>query len=356
LNRIFDIDTRLDSRSISFENSTGERGAGGRAASPLGVGRKGAPARVFEPDETVELCDIKGPGIIRHLWMTTRQRVDVMRGMVVRAYWEGQSHPSIECPLGDFFGFAHGYTPAFESEVHSVGTRYGLNVWLPMPFLRRARFTLSNELPYTVPIYYQIDYTLHDALTEAAGRLHVSFRRENSTTLAKDFALMPPRSGGPGRFVGAVIGVRPRDPRWWGEGEVKFYLDDDQEFATIVGTGSEDYACVSFGIQQTPFRYHGANWRENDHSENTGRVSMYRWHIVDPIYWKSAIRAEIQQIGISGGGSQTVTEYLAKFYERSDDWSSAAFWYEPTPSQPLPPLADLGRRIADLPCLEPPKS
>lgn len=347
--RVFDVGVGLDSRSVSFENPTGGRGAGGRAASPLGRGRKGAPARFIAPGETTTLCDIEGPGIIRHIWMTTSYSPEVLRGVVLRGYWEGQSHPSIECPLGDFFGFAHGLTPPFESEVHSVGEKNGLNIWLPMPFTQRARFVLSNELPYQIPLFYQIDYTLGDALTAGVGRLHASFRRENPTTLRSDFALLPRRQGAPGRFIGAVIGVRPLDPHWWGEGEAKIYLDGDEEFATIVGTGSEDYACISFCIQQTPFRYHGVSWREKEDTIDTGRVSMYRWHIVDPIYWQREIRVEIQQIGLVGSGVQSLEEYQAKFRERADDWSAAAFWYEAAPGAPLPPLAGLAERIADLP-------
>lgn len=349
MTRIFDIGVNLASRSISFENPEGRVGGGGRAASPLGTGRKGAPARFVAPRETIQLCDIVGPGTIRHIWLTTRQHPEISRGVVVRAYWEGQEHPSIECPLGDLFGFAHGFTPPFESDAHSIGERNGLNLWLPMPFVKRARFTLTNELGYQIPLFYQIDYTVGDDIDNHVGRLHVSFRRANPTVVCRDFELMSRRGGRPGRFVGAVIGVRPLDPRWWGEGEAKIYLDGDEEFATIVGTGAEDYACISFCIQQTPFRRHGVNWRERNDAVDTGRVSMYRWHIEDPIYWRSAIRVVMQQIGLNGSGAESLEEYQSKFYERSDDWSAAAFWYEASPSLALEPLPDLAARIADLP-------
>lgn len=345
----YDLRTPPRTRSISFENPTGEPGAGGRAASPLGVGRKGLPAKFLEAGERVTLCDVAGPGVIRHVWVTTRNVPEVMRALVVRAWWDDQPYPSIECPLGDLFGFAHGWTPHYESEVHSVGERGALNLWLPMPFGRRARIELENPLSYSVPVFYQIDYTIGDAIDEAAGRLHVSFRRENPTTLRRDFAVMPDRHGGPGRYLGAVIGVRPMDPRWWGEGEFKVYLDSDGEFPTIVGTGAEDYACISFCIQPTPFRYHGVNWREGDDVMDTGRVSMYRWHLPDPITWRTAIRATIQQIGLNGSGAASLAEYHSKLYERADDWSAAAFWYEVLPSAPLPPLPSLEERVADLP-------
>ncbi len=153
------LDTGLVSRSISFENPTGAPGEGGKAASHLGVGRKGSPSRPIKPGETIQLCDIEGPGTIRHIWLTTEAVPENLRSLVIRAYWEGQEHPSIECPLGDFFGFAHGKVMPYFSAVHSVGPRAGMNIWLPMPFTKRARITLTNETQgqRTPPIYYQID-------------------------------------------------------------------------------------------------------------------------------------------------------------------------------------------------------
>ena len=151
------IDTTLSPRSISFENPHGEKGGGGQASSNLGVGRKGAPSKTLEPGETVQLCDIEGPGIIRHLWMTTRNETENLRGLTLRAYWDGQEHPSIECPLGDFMGFAHGKATSYFSAIHSVGPRAALNFWLPMPFRKSARLTLSNDRTTKTRPYYQVD-------------------------------------------------------------------------------------------------------------------------------------------------------------------------------------------------------
>jgi hypothetical protein len=328
----YHLDTGLKSRAISFENPTGEPGEGGKAASPLGVGRKGAPRRLFQPGETVTLCDIEGTGTIRHIWLTLSLRQpDILRSFVVRAYWEGREHPSIECPLGDFFGFAHGKVMAYESAVHSVGEKAGLNFWLPMPFNEHARITLSNESDKPITIYYQIDYTLGDAHPESLGRLHTLFRRENTTTEKNDFELLPKRQAA-GRYVGAVIGVRNLHPQqWWGEGEVKIYMDGDTEFPTIAGTGTEDYVGLSYGIQQTPYRYHGCSLNENNY------ISIYRWHLPDPIVWERQCRITVQQIAHKG-----------RLLETEDDWSTATFWYEAVPSQPLPPLPDLAARTANL--------
>lgn len=345
----FDLRTKLVTRSISFENPTGAPGAGGQAASPLGIGRKGSAVRHVHPGETLELANIEGPGTIRHIWVTTHVKPEMLRGCLIRIYWDDQPHPGVEAPLGDFFGFAHGRTGAFESCAHSVGAARGMNIWLPMPFVRRARVEVCNEAPMRLPFFFQIDYTLGDEHPDDVGRLHVLFRRENLTTPGSDFELLPTREGRI-RFLGSVIGIRPLDPRWWGEGEVKMWIDDDDRFATVVGTGTEDYVGLSWGIQQNAFLYHGANWREKESSADTGRVSIYRWHIPDPVLCARRMRVTIQQIGHSPtGNARSIADYMAELYDRADDWSCASFWYEATPSAPLPAIPSAEERIRDLP-------
>lgn len=328
------LDTGLISRSISFENPTGAPGEGGKAASDLGVGRKGSPMKPIQPGQTFTLCDIQGPGTIRHIWLTTQRHPATLRSLVLRAWWDGQAHPSIECPVGDLFGFAHGKVMPYCSAVHSVGPTAGMNLWLPMPFVKQARVTLTNEAGKETsapPIYYQIDYTLGDKHPDDVGRLHVLFRRENPTTEKKDFELLPLRKN-KGRYIGAVIGIRNLHPdQWWGEGEIKVYMDGDKEFPTICGTGSEDYVGLAWGIQQFPFLYNGCSLAQKEF------VSMYRWHLPDPIAWKQEARITIQQIAWQKGLRET-----------QDDWSCATFWYEPTPSAPLPPLPDVKARTANL--------
>jgi hypothetical protein len=327
----YELNTGLVSRSISFENPTGAPGAGGKESSRLGPGRKGAPARTIAPGETVQLCDIQGPGVIRHIWITTEQTPVIQRACTIRAWWDGQEHPSIECPIGDFFGFAHGKITAYQSAVHSVGPTGGRNIWLPMPFASKVRMTFTNESEKAIPLFYQIDYTTGDKLGSDVGRLHVLFRRENPTTEKKDFELLPQR-GQKGRFIGSIIGIRNLHPdQWWGEGEIKVYMDGDAEFPTICGTGSEDYVGLAWGIQQTPFKYNGCSLAQKDF------VSMYRWHLPDPIAWQKEGRVTIQQIAWKDGLNET-----------QDDWSCATFWYEPVPSAPLPQLPDLAARTKDL--------
>jgi len=339
--RLYDLGTGLSSRSISFENSTGEPGKGGQKASSLGIGRKGFPCKGIEPGETVELCNITGPGTINHIWMTggfQNDKSDALRSIVIRAYWEDQEYPSIECPLGDFMGMAHAKITPYQSAVHSVGSKAALNIWLPMPFTKKARITFTNEGDKGVVLYYQIDYTVGDKHPENCGRLHVCFRRDNPTTLKNDFEILPERTG-QGRYIGAVIGIRSLDANfWWGEGEIKIYKDGDKEFPTICGTGSEDYICLSYGVQETPYLYHGCTL------DQKGFVSMYRWHMRDPIYWDKKCRITIQQIGVKPSADGKDWD----LNERLDDWSCATFWYEPEPSAPLPQLPDLKSRVANI--------
>jgi Protein of unknown function (DUF2961) len=325
------LDTGLTSRSISFENPTGAPGEGGKASSNLGLGRKGAPARSIQAGESVTLCDIQGPGTIRHIWVTTEHKPVDLRSMVLRAYWDDQEHPSIECPVGDFFGAAHEKVMPYQSAVHSFGDATGMNLWLPLPFVKRARFTFTNEGKTTVPLFYQMTYTLGDKHPSDVGRLHVVFRRENPTTTPRDFELLPERKN-KGRFIGSVIGVRNLHPKqWWGEGEIKVYMDGDTTFPTICGTGSEDYVGLSWGVQQTPFLYNGCSLNQKNF------VSMYRWQLPDPIAWRERCRITIQQIAYTSGLAET-----------RDDWSCASFWYEPVPSAPLPKLPDVVARTADI--------
>lgn len=336
------------SRSISFENPTGARGAGGMEASPLGQGRKGSAVRHVQNGETIVLADISGTGTIRHIWLTTHDKPHLLRGSLIRIFWEGQSHPSIELPLCEFFGFANGKSRAFQSAFHSVSSTKGMNFWLPMPFTRNARIEFVNESGSRLPLFYQVDYTLGDSHDETVGRVHAAFTRESPTTKKRDLEILPERHGRI-RYLGAVIGVRPHDPLWWGEGELKAYLDDDDEFATIVGTGAEDYIGHAFGIQDEAFLHNGCNFREKADVSDTGMVSIYRWHLADPIVCERRMRITIQQIGHRPTyKAATIDDYKAELYERADDWSAAAFWCEATPSAPLPPCPDAALRLAGI--------
>lgn len=191
---------------------------------------------------------------------------------------------------------------------------------------------MINESGVEARFYYQMDYTIGDRHQEDFGRFHVLFRRENPTTLKEDFELLPKRVSR-GRYLGAVIGARILDrTHWWGEGEAKIYLDGDREFPSICTTGSEDYACLGFEVQETTHPYGGCTLCRDEF------VSFYRWHLPDPVYWKKDIRVTIQQLGIEKG----------ILFERQDDWCCSSFWYEPVSSAPLPSFSDITDRLADI--------
>ena len=327
----FLVDTAVESRSITFENPTGEKGKSATAASNIGEGRKGAALKNIDPGRTLTLCDIRGPGVIRRMWVTLPAKKENLLGFVLRGYWDGQDTPSIEAPLGDFFGSAHGIAKAYQSAVHSTTDSAGMSIFLPMPFMKSARFTVTNEGDQRdVPFYYAIDYTIKESLPPNVGRLHALYRRENPTVLGRDFEILPKRKG-MGRFVGCVLGVDNSDRQWWGEGEVKIYLDGDEKYPTIAGTGTEDYIGQAWGFHDNAFLYGGVSLREDN------LYSLYRWHLKDPIYWKRDIRVTIQQIGAKEGTG---------YFNKQEDVSVAAFWYEPIPSAPLPALPDYAARVA----------
>ena len=231
---------KIESRSASFENPTGERGKAGAAASYLGPTRKGAAWKGIAAGETVVLADIDGPGMIRHIWMTLDLNHTILRGCVIRAYWDGSDQPSVECPVGDFFGIAHGRTNHFFNVLQAMQEGSGLNCYFQMPFARGARLTFSNETDQHLgSLYYSVDYTIGDPVDDDTLRFHSSFRRENPTTMKQDFVIMPQRHGR-GRFLGCGIGVRTRSPQRWGGGEDKGYLDGKQMAGAFQMLNSRD--------------------------------------------------------------------------------------------------------------------
>lgn len=332
------------SRAITEENRTGAPGAAGMAVEPkLGVGRKGSPRITdFQNGETATLMDVEGCGVIRHIWITIRDRSpEALRNMILRMYWDNSEVPSVEVPFGDFFGTAHGRAVELDSAYVSVPLGRGFNCFFPMPFEKRARITLQNDMPDNKAmrsVYYQIDYELRDGLPANAGRFHAQFRRQNPTVMKRDYVVLDGVEG-PGMFVGCVIGVRPLSPRWWGEGEMKFYMDGDTDFPTICGTGTEDYFCAAWGMAEYQKPYFGCSLHlKGPQSPPHGLTSMYRWHKKDPVCFRKSFRAEIQQIGWGDDG----------LYERSDDWCSVAYWYQLKPATRMPPFPDRAARTAGI--------
>jgi hypothetical protein len=369
------IDRRLDSRAVTFENPTGARGGGGRAHG----GRKGAPNRMVAPGETVTLADLEGPGVIRHVWCTVpRRRPERLRALVLEARYDGRSEPSIAVPLLDLFGLPHGRPVPYASALTTAQEGRGFNSYVPMPFRERFELTFTNHSDVETLLYYQLDYTLVPELSDEEGMLHVGFRRENPTVLRRDFTITEGLAG-PGRFLGCVVGVRPIDPaRWYGEGEVKVYLDGDTDLPTICGTGLEDYVGTAWGMGAHSAPYGGAPLVTSRHGaagEGMGTlpdlVGFYRWHVPDPIVFDRDLRVTIQQIGAASFGpderdaraAYEITNPVAGegwlalgadtvfgICERVDDYSAAAFTYCLDP-QPVPPV-DVAAATADIGLLD----
>ncbi len=370
--------SKLESRAVSQENPTGGRGLGGKGRGN-GGGRKGAPAlRYLQPGSVHELCNIEGPGQVRHLWFARpSDRPEFLRSYVIRIYWDDSPHPSVEAPLGDFFGVAHGRTAHFMTPWVGMPEGRGFHCYFPMPFSRRCRITFENATPEVLgTLFYQVDYTLGDEVTGEMGRFHAHFRRQNPCPVSRDYVLLDTQ-GSPGVFVGALVGVNVRGPNWWGEGEMKFYLDGDTDWPTICGTGAEDYLCSGWGMWRHEAIYTGVNYITRDPATTWEQfVSFYRFHVLDPIYFQSALRVELQQLGAPGAdflGEQGVKkegdthdtaalrEAYAKhgwvgphvhpgnsdwLFDRSDDYCSVAYWYQNVSGTPLPPLPSRAERIA----------
>jgi len=354
-------------RSISFENPTGARGAGGSAAG----GRKGAPFRVIGAGERVVLADIEGPGTIRHVWMTfPPAEPEVMRAKVIEVFYDGAEEPSVSVPAVDFFGVPWGRPVHLSTALTAINEGRGFNSYLPMAFRRSARIELVNAADRAAYLYFQIDYTLEPDLPPAAGYLHAAFRRENPTQLRRDFVIVDGLRG-PGRFVGCVVGVRVLDGgQWYGEGEVKVYLDGDTDLPTICGTGLEDYVGSAWGMGVHQTLYAGAplEVRDPEGGPNPDFVGFYRWHVPDPIMFTRDLRVTIQQIGYEVfragdedrmGARQPAGEGWHRpsrgdviamgIAERVDDYCAVAYVMCAEP-QPVPRLdvaaavADIGRR------------
>lgn len=331
------------SRSITAENPNGAVGAGGQAASDLGTSRKGRPCLSGVPSGATEtIAEIDGPGSIDHIWITLPDRTDagdhVLRDVVLRMYWDDEDEPSVEVPIGDFFCNGHAERTTLNSMPVVVAPNGGFNCYWPMPFRESARVTIENQHPGELPMFfYQIDYSLVDELSDDTGYFHAQWRRENPTTVGEDYTIVDGIEG-KGHYAGTYLAWTALEDHWWGEGEMKAYVDGDEEFPTICGTGAEDYVggawCFDEGdgpeTYSTPFLGYPQYDDGTDGHGRPPRHGMYRWHIPDPIRFREDLRVTIQQIGHDGRG----------LFERSDDVASVAYWYQKEPHAPFPELPE----------------
>ena len=330
------------SRSISAENFTGEKGKGAMAtegtgkecARDLGQGWKISPSVIIKAGDTFELANIEGPGIIKHIWLTENSPKN--RSSIIRMYWDGSDTPSVEAPLGDFFACAECQNYAqLTSAPICVNPKRAFNCYWDMPFYKKCRITLENIDTHDVTVYYQINYVLGE-LEAGHGYFHAQFRRRNPLKYMEDYTILDNVSGN-GHYVGTYLFWGQNNNGWWGEGEVKFFLDGDDDFPTICTTGTEDYFCGSWNFDIggkyqefcTPYAGVPKIIRPDGLYEANLRFSMYRWHICDPVYFKKDIRVTIQDLGWRSDG---------RYLPRQDDISSVAFWYQDSICKTFPPL------------------
>jgi hypothetical protein len=336
--------SRARTRSISPENFTGEKGKGGmategtgaKAARDLGRGWKISPSVKIKPGETFTMGEVHGEGAIQHIWMTP---TGPWRSLVFRIYWDGEASPSIETPVGDFFASGWGGYAQISSLAVCVNPGSAFNSYWEMPFRKGFRMTMENRGHEEQTLYYQITYAL-GPVPEDAGYLHAQFRRVNPLPLKQAYTILDGVKGW-GHYVGTYIAWGVHNSGWWGEGEVKFYLDGDSDFATIVGTGTEDYFCGSYNFENqathqyqeftTPYSGLAQVIRPDGLYRSQQRFSLYRWHIMDPIRFEKDLRVTIQALGWTADG---------RYLPLQDDIASVAFWYQREPHAPFPSLPD----------------
>ncbi len=331
-------------RSISPENFTGEKGKGGmategtgaHAARELGQGWKISPSIRIKPHQTFTLAEIKGPGAIQHIWMTPTGH---WRFSIIRIYWDGETEPSVEVPVGDFFACGWGEYAQVTSLAVCVNPGSAFNCYWVMPFKKSCKITMENLDDKAMTLYYQIDYTLTQ-VPDDAGYFHAQFRRSNPLPYKQDYVIVDGIKG-QGQYVGTYMAWGVNNNGWWGEGEIKFFMDGDKKFPTICGTGTEDYFCGSYGFENpvtrqyqeftTPYSGMPQVIRPDGVYKSQQRFGLYRWHIMDPIRFEKDLKVTIQALGWRSGG---------RYLPLQDDIASVAYWYQKEPHAPFPKLPD----------------
>jgi len=337
--------SNAQTRSISPENFTGEKGKGGMAkigegsasdaARDLGQGWKVNPYIKIGKGETFTLAEISGSGAIQHIWMTP---LGNWRFSILRIYWDDETVPSIECPVGDFFCMGWGENALLNSLAVCVNPRAGFNCYWQMPFRNRCKITMENLDEEELRVYYQVDYCLTE-VPQNAAYFHAQFHRINPLPYKEVYTIVD-NINGKGQYVGTYLAWQVNNNGWWGEGEIKFYMDGDKNFPTICGTGTEDYFCGSWNFDIkgqyvefcTPYSGLVQVIRPDGAYQSNQRFGLYRWHITDPIRFEKDLNVTIQALGWRGGYS--------KYLPLQDDISSVAFWYQTEPHKPFQPLPE----------------
>ena len=370
---MYEMPANAQSRLSSFENPNGVKGAGGKTNKTA----KGNAFEMLEGGATKTLLDITGEGTIQRIWMTIDQNPVKLRSLRLQIFWDGEKKPAVDVPMGDFFVYNVGRKVAFQSALFSTGEGRSFNCYIPMPFKKSARIILVNEGKEAAKLFYDVDFLLHK-LKPASLYFHAFWSRQITGKLGDDFVVLP-KITGKGRFLGMSVGLTTDSAygkSWWGEGEVKMFMDGDAKFPTIVGTGAEDYIGSAWGLGKFTETYQGCTVAD----DSLGKFNFYRWHIPDAIYFNRDLRVTIQQIG--GWGKKDITTLIKKgvnlqpvtldapgnfmrllemenapdvtdesvpngwvnFY-RVDDYAAVSYFYLDKPSSNLPPLAPVNTRV-----------
>ncbi len=341
LNNLYRL-SNAKSFSISPENLTGEKGkaamaaegSASRAARDLGRGWKVNPYVVIQPGQTFTLGEITGEGNIQHIWMTPTGN---WRLSIMRIYWDDEKEPSVEVPVGDFFGMGWGKYAPLQSLAICVNPGSAFNSYWPMPFHKKARITMENLDDRQMSVYYQIDYTLGEVPKDAAY-FHAQFRRVNPLPYKEVFTILDGVKG-KGHYVGTYMAYGTKSNGWWGEGEIKFFIDGDKEFPTIAGTGTEDYFNGSYDFENqvthqyetftSPYSGLAQVIKPDGLYVSQQRFGLYRWHITDPVRFDTDLKITIQALGWRSNGT---------YLPLRDDIASVAYWYQTEPHQGFPKL------------------
>jgi len=362
---------KIQTKWFTAENVNAEKSAGGKTK----FGRKGSPLIYLMPGKTSVIADVKGSGIINRMWFTLWKRnAKALRGIKLEIYWDNAEKPAVQVPFGDFMCQSLGKMTSFENIFFSSPEGRSFNCYIPMPFKKAAKILLINESDETNAVYYDVDCTIGNKHNDNMLYFHSSWRRNPYMKMRKDFHILP-EVNGKGKFLGCHLeAVQNPDLNnfWWGEGEVKIYLDGDTNFPTLCGTGTEDYIGTGYGQGKFVNLYQG-----NQHlSEDENEHGFYRFHVPDPVYFYKNIRVDIQ---VMGGG--TFAQFLKtidknpeiklmktgkgdEFYSREelekspemsntveregDDFCATAYWYMNSPTNNLPALAPYNERIKGL--------
>jgi hypothetical protein len=329
-----------ESRSLSAENPTGEKGKGAMAepqgagpARELGLGWKIRPCLKLEAGETTTLMDNSGPGVIRHMWFTFSETF--YRDIIVRIYWDGQDAPAVQAPLGDFLCNTWNCRQNILSQPINVNPSGGMNIYFPMPFIKHARITVENDSPNDLDwFFYTINYTLEEVPADSLY-FHAYWKRTNPLPYGTEYEILDGIKG-QGQYVGTFMAWQQNNAGWWGEGEIKMYLDGDGKFPTICGTGTEDYfgGAWSFGNDFSA-PYLGFRQVDKNSEEVGARMTLYRFHVHDPVFFKEDLKVTMQALGWRSEG---------RFLPLQDDIASVAYWYQTLPHAPFPALANRNER------------